>query len=349
MIRDETLEECIPEFLAEVTLALAALNADLIRLAETPDDLKPLGCIFRAFHNIKGTSGFLGLPRVGRLCHAAESVLAQLRDHALPPTPCIIDALMRCVDAIGAIVDTIRPSGSEGSGSDDGLIAELNLLSDTALSPARQHQSDAMHGAPLRWTAAAVAGTGIQPIAAAWAILPRIADAIATRQGKKIELVMEGADTALESRVLERLRAPLIHMIRNAADHGIETPDVRAASGKPETGRIWLRAFRDRGFAVIEMTDDGRGLDHRKIRRGILETGLADEIQLAAMTDATIARFILQPGISTAAEITEISGRGVGLDVVRANIESMNGTIDIASSPRRGVSFVIKIPVAETP
>jgi chemotaxis protein histidine kinase CheA len=337
----------MPEFLAEVTSALATLNTDLIRLAETPDDIKPIGRVFRAFHNIKGTSGFLGLPRVGRLCHAAENVLSHLRDHALLPTPCIIDALLRCVDAIGAVVDTVRPSGNEGSGSHDALIAELNMLSAAALSPAHQEPSDGIHGPPLRLPAMAGMKAERQPIAAAWAILPRIIDAIAAGQGKKIELVMEGADTALDCRVLELIRAPLIHMIRNAADHGIETPEVRAASGKPETGLIRLRAFRDGADAVIEMKDDGQGLDQGELRRRIFESGLADETELAAMTDAAIARFILQPGISTAAEITEISGRGVGLDVVRANIESMNGTIDITSSPRRGVSFVMRIPVAE--
>jgi two-component system chemotaxis sensor kinase CheA len=186
--------------------------------------------------------------------------------------------------------------------------------------------------------------TRMQPIGTVWSALPQLVRDLAYKLGKKIELVMEGAGTQLDRRALELIKDPIIQMIRNAADHGLETPEVRSALGKPEIGRIRLKAVSEGGNVVIELGDDGRGLDVARIRRKAVEHGLGNEAEIIAMSNETVFRFILRPGFSTAAEVTAISGRGVGMDVVRTNIERMGGCLDIASRPNQGATFTITVP-----
>lgn len=190
--------------------------------------------------------------------------------------------------------------------------------------------------------------TRMQPIGTVWTVLPRLVRDLAYKLGKKIDLVMEGADTELDRCALELIKDPIIHMVRNAADHGLETPEIRLALGKPEIGRIWLKALSDGGYVVIEMADDGRGLDVARIRRKAVENGLGNEAEIVGMMNETVFRFILRPGFSTAAEVTGISGRGVGMDVVRTNIERIGGSVDITSRPNHGACFVIRIPLKLT-
>lgn len=187
--------------------------------------------------------------------------------------------------------------------------------------------------------------TRMQPIGNAWNKLPRLVRDLAHETGKKIELEMRGQETELDRQVLELMRDPLTHMVRNSADHGLETPEARRAAGKPETGRIRLNAYHEGGHIIVQVEDDGRGLDAEKIRAKVLAKGLAGEAELAAMTEAQIRAFIFRAGFSTAAEVTAISGRGVGMDVVRSNIERIGGTIELASQPGRGTCFTIKIPL----
>jgi two-component system chemotaxis sensor kinase CheA len=341
------MDECIPDFLIETAEALATLDDDLVRLEAAPDDKALIGSIFRTFHSIKGASGFLGLSRLGDVCHAAESVLDQLRDGALLPSPDLVSVLRRCIKAIKGIVATIEASGSEGAGSDEELIAELTALHGK-ISPALSDDSVALQAlfdaAPGPLNIGSTAITDSPTIGMAWTMFPRAVRDLARKLGKKIELVMEGADTELDRHVLELIKDPLIHMIRNAADHGLETPDVRSALGKSEAGRLRLYAFYDGDDLVIEVTDDGCGLDAGRVRHKARASGLASEAEIASMADADLFRFILQPGFSTATEVTMTSGRGVGLDVVRTNIERLGGTIDIASRPNQGTSFTIRIP-----
>ncbi|MFL5075402.1 MAG: chemotaxis protein CheW, partial [Microvirga sp.] len=163
--------------------------------------------------------------------------------------------------------------------------------------------------------------------------------------GKKIELVMQGAETELDRQVLELIKDPLTHMVRNSADHGIESPLERRAAGKPEKGTIRLAAYHEGGTITIEIADDGRGLDLASIRRKARERGLSGEAELDRMSDAQVAKFIFHPGFSTAKAVTSVSGRGVGMDVVKTNIELIGGAVDIASERGRGTSFTIKIPL----
>jgi two-component system chemotaxis sensor kinase CheA len=187
--------------------------------------------------------------------------------------------------------------------------------------------------------------TRMQPIGNAWAKLPRLVRDLGHELGKKIDLVMRGAETELDRQVLELIRDPLTHMVRNSADHGLETPEARRGAGKPETGRIMLNAFHQGGHIVIEIGDDGRGLDVERIRQKVLAQGLATEAELATMGERELLRFIFRPGFSTAAAVTAVSGRGVGMDVVKTNMERIGGTIEVSSTLGRGATFTVKIPL----
>ena len=187
--------------------------------------------------------------------------------------------------------------------------------------------------------------TRMQPIGSAWNKLPRLVRDLSLETGKKIALDMHGQDTELDRQVLELMRDPLTHMVRNSADHGLEPTDVRRAAGKPETGRIKLNAYHEGGYIIIEVEDDGYGLNVDRIRAKALQNGLASEAEIATMTEQQIKMFIFRAGFSTAAAVTSISGRGVGMDVVRSNIERIGGTVELVSVLGEGTRFSIKIPL----
>jgi two-component system chemotaxis sensor kinase CheA len=187
--------------------------------------------------------------------------------------------------------------------------------------------------------------TRMQPIGNAWNKLPRIIRDLARDLHKKIELVMNGAETELDRQVLELIKDPLTHMVRNCGDHGLETPAERRAAGKPETGVVTLNAYHEGGHIIIEISDDGRGLSMDRIRAKALSTGMATEAELATMSEQQLTRFIFRAGFSTAAVITAVSGRGVGMDVVKTNIERIGGSIDLKTAAGVGSTFTIKIPL----
>jgi two-component system chemotaxis sensor kinase CheA len=231
------------------------------------------------------------------------------------------------------------------------LVSELVLTRNQLLQLARS-QENAAFAVPLQRLShitsdlqEGVMKTRMQPIGNAWNKLPRLVRDLAHELGKKIDLVMIGADTELDRQVLELIKDPLTHMVRNSADHGLERPEVRRAAGKPETGHITLNAFHEGGHIIIEIADDGRGLDLARIRAKAQTQGLASEADLAVMSEAQLQRFIFHAGFSTAASVTAVSGRGVGMDVVKTNIERIGGTIDLKSVAGQGSTFTIKIPL----
>ncbi len=231
------------------------------------------------------------------------------------------------------------------------LVSELVLARNQLLQISRT-RDDPAFSAPLQRLShitsdlqEGVMKTRMQPIGNAWAKLPRLVRDLARELGKRIELHMHGQDTELDRQVLELMRDPLTHMVRNSADHGLERPDERRAAGKPEAGRIQLNAYHEGGQILIDVSDDGRGLALDRIRAKALSLGFATEIELAAMTEAQLHQLIFRPGFSTAAEVTPVSGRGVGLDVVRANIERIGGSIELHSKPGAGCCFTITIPL----
>ncbi len=185
--------------------------------------------------------------------------------------------------------------------------------------------------------------TSMIPIGSTFTRFQRMVRDTAAEKGKEIELIINGQDTELDKRVIEQINDPLKHMIRNSIDHGIEMPDEREAQRKPRQGKIWLNAYHQEGSIIIEVSDDGRGLDGEKIRLKAIEKGLIEEDQKLSLAEAQ--RLIMMPGFSTADKVTDISGRGVGLDVVATNIKSLRGSIESESEKGKGTKFFIKLPL----
>ncbi len=404
------MDELLAEFLTETNESLAELDVALVRLERAPDDKETLSQIFRLVHTIKGTCGFLGLPRLELVAHAAENVLGRVREGVLAATPDIVSLVLASLDRVKAIVAGLAASGAEPAGDDTALttalahaaeggvadgpatdapgggeaydpgtapvgtaepaaaaqtirvavdvledlmtmVSELVLARNQLLQLARAQDNAAFAG-PLQRLShittelqEGVMKTRMQPIGNVWNKLPRLVHDLARELDKKIDVTLRGADTELDRQVLELIKDPLTHMVRNSADHGLESPAERRAAGKPETGRISLNAFHEGSHIIIEASDDGAGLSAERIRAKAVAVGLASEAELVAMTDAQIQGFIFRPGFSTAATVTAVSGRGVGMDVVKTNIERIGGTIDLKSTPGSGTTFTIKIPL----
>jgi len=448
------MDDLLQEFLAETTESLSVLDVELVRFERNSSDATILSNIFRLMHTIKGTCGFLGLPRLGSVAHAGENILGKFRDGELAVTPLAVTLILRAIDRIRELLAELEAAGAEPAGSDAELIDEINGLAAPSGEPAHVQTIEAEPastppnlddgGFPVaaellaeiaqslepvpaaapelpalaaprepapRETAkegeareAASATSSIrvnvdtienlmtliselvltrnqllqmqraqkendfkvplqrlshitsdlqdgvtrmrmQPIGNAWNKLPRIVRDLAVETGKKIELKMLGAETELDRQVLEMIKDPLTHMVRNSADHGIEDGLKRLAAGKPETGTIALDAYHESGHIFIRIADDGRGLDVERIRQKAITNGLATEAAAAAMSDQQVLQFIFRAGFSTAEKVTSVSGRGVGMDVVRTNIERIGGTIELSSVAGRGTTFLIKIPL----
>src|SRR5438477_2891922 len=469
------MDDLLREFLTETSESLDTVDNQLVRFEQEPNNAKILDNIFRLVHTIKGTCGFLGLPRLEALAHAGETLMGQFRD-GMPVTAEAVTLILSSIDRIKEILSGLETTEAEPEGTDQDLIVKLEDLvergikqmSGSGVSPQPAHPSiaegtlvpqtlqrqlrpgevsldelerafreTAIEAAPSpapqaqaaaaprpRATAArdakrpargkpadidppegdrvanqsirvnvdalehlmtmvselvltrnqlleisrrnedtefkvplqrlsnvtaelqeGVMKTRMQPIGNAWQKLPRIVRDLSGELGKQIELEMHGADTELDRQVLDLIKDPLTHMVRNSADHGLETPAERAAAGKPEQGTIRLSAYHEGGHIIICIADNGRGLNTEKIKAKAVANGLASEFDLEKMTEAQIHKFIFAAGFSTAAAVTSVSGRGVGMDVVRNNIDQIGGTIDVKSVPGEGSSFMIKIPL----
>src|SRR5579863_7083099 len=405
------MDDLLREFLTETNESLERVDAELVRFEREPNNANILGNIFRLVHTIKGTCGFLGLPRLEALAHAAETLMGKFRD-GMPVTADAVTLILNTIDRIKLILDEIETQQKEPDGGDVDLIERLALRAAGKVEPApmpllevfepeasavaenaepadasepalpqpahdergervanhsirvsvgtldhlmttvselvltrnqlleivRRHE-DSDFKVPLQRLSNVTAElqegvmkTRMQPIGNAWQKLPRIVRDLSAELGKEIELEMHGADTELDRQVLELVKDPLTHLVRNCADHGIEDPAARIAAGKPRAGTIRLSACHQGGHIIIEIADDGRGLDTARIKAKAVEIGLASEADLAAKSDIEIGNFIFSPGFSTAAQVTSISGRGVGMDVVRCNIEQIGGTVELQSA-----------------
>ncbi|WP_268932175.1 chemotaxis protein CheA [Nocardioides okcheonensis] len=185
----------------------------------------------------------------------------------------------------------------------------------------------------------------LQQIDTLWSKLPRVVRDLSVQLGKSVELDMRGKETELDKTILEAVRDPLTHLVRNSIDHGIEKPDVRTAQGKPAHGTLSMRAFHEGGQVNIEITDDGAGIDPARLRDKAVSKGLMDRETAARLSDHEAVNLIFTPGFSTAEGVTNVSGRGVGMDVVRTNIERIGGAIDLSSEPGSGTTVRIRIPL----
>ncbi|MGB8104759.1 MAG: hybrid sensor histidine kinase/response regulator [Pseudolabrys sp.] len=442
------MDDLLREFVTETNESLDVVDVELVRFEQDPNNAKILDNIFRLVHTIKGTCGFLGLPRLEALAHAAETLMGKFRDGA-PASSEAVTLILATIDRIKTILESLERAQREPEGADTDLISSLErmvervgsarthveaphtvgtLVSQVLERPLRSDEDslddlerafretvpdepairsghvpaveaaakddEAAKGAnqsirvtvdtleqlmtmvselvltrnqlleivrrheesefktPLQRLSSVTAElqegvmkTRMQPIGNAWQKLPRIVRDLANELGKKIELETHGAETELDRQVLDLIKDPLTHMVRNSADHGLETPEQRRAAGKPEQGQIRLSAYHEGGYIIIQVADDGRGLDSARIKAKAVAQGLVSEAEVEKLTEAQIHKFIFAAGFSTAAKITNVSGRGVGMDVVRNNIDQIGGTIDVKSVAGAGLSFTIKIPL----
>ncbi|MCK1490078.1 chemotaxis protein CheA, partial [Bradyrhizobium sp. 180] len=491
------MDDLLREFLTETSESLDTVDNQLVKFEQEPNNAKILDNIFRLVHTIKGTCGFLGLPRLEALAHAGETLMGKFRD-GMPVTGQAVTVILSSIDRIKEILAGLEASEAEPEGNDRDLIDKLEAMVEQGMAamaagasaapvadapplvpeapaaapaPAKAMTTGALieqtlerplrpgevsldelerafretaieapvlapivkaapapaleapapaaaakpaakdKPAPKRSLADEGASEGdrianqsirvnvdtlehlmtmvselvltrnqlleisrrnedtefkvplqrlsnvtaelqegvmktrMQPIGNAWQKLPRIVRDLSSELGKQIELEMHGADTELDRQVLDLIKDPLTHMVRNSADHGLETPAERLAAGKGEQGTIRLSAYHEGGHIIICIADNGRGLNTEKIKAKAISGGLVTEAELEKMSEAQIHKFIFAPGFSTAAAITSVSGRGVGMDVVRTNIDQIGGTIDIKSVAGEGSSVTIKIPL----
>ncbi|HUA33618.1 MAG TPA: hybrid sensor histidine kinase/response regulator [Candidatus Binataceae bacterium] len=231
------------------------------------------------------------------------------------------------------------------------LVGELVLVRNQILQFSTGQQESAFLGTSQRLNLITtelqegIMKTRMQPIGNIWSKFPRIVRDLALACNKQVRIEMEGEETELDKTLIEAIRDPLTHIVRNAIDHGVESSADRAAMGKPAEGRLFLRALHQSGQVIIEVGDDGAGIDFERVRNKALERGLISADQASRMTESESLKLIFLPGFSTADKVTNISGRGVGMDVVRTNIEKIGGTVDIHSRHGEGTTLRIKIPL----
>ena len=476
------MDDLLREFLTETNESLDVVDVELVKFEQDPNDKKILDNIFRLVHTIKGTCGFLGLPRLEALAHAAETLMGKFRD-GMPVTGEAVTLILSTIDRLKEVLGDLEAQETEPEGSDSDLISQLEEMSEKgtkapepqakstagelvpqileralrpgevsldelerafretevevevavaaekapepapaaaavieapkvevpkveapkpaakaakAEKPARGEHADDSESkiaaqsirvnvdtleqlmtmvselvltrnqlleivrrheesefkVPLQRLSNVTAElqegvmkTRMQPIGNAWQKLPRIVRDLSSELGKQIELEMLGAETELDRQVLDMIKDPLTHMVRNSADHGLETPDMRRAAGKPEKGTIRLSAYHEGGHIIIAIADDGRGLNTERIKAKAISNGMVSESDAEKLSESQIHKFIMAPGFSTAAAVTSVSGRGVGMDVVKTNIDAIGGTIDLKSVEGEGSTFIIKIPL----
>jgi two-component system, chemotaxis family, sensor kinase CheA len=186
--------------------------------------------------------------------------------------------------------------------------------------------------------------TRMQPIGNIWNKFPRTVRDVATMRSKQVRIEMEGKEAELDKTIIKAIKDPLTHIVRNSVDHGIETLPKRVAAGKSVEGRLSLRAYHEGGQVIIEISDDGAGLDPEKLRRKAVEKSLITPEQSSKMSEREATNLIFLPGFSTADKVTNVSGRGVGMDVVKTNIDKIGGTVDVQSKPGTGTTVRMKIP-----
>ncbi|HEX8325410.1 MAG TPA: chemotaxis protein CheW [Tepidisphaeraceae bacterium] len=231
------------------------------------------------------------------------------------------------------------------------LVGELVLARNQVLQHTAAQQEPALQRTAQRLNLITtelqegVMKTRMQPIGNLWNKFPRVVRDVANACGKKVRLEMDGRETELDKTIIEAIKDPLTHVIRNSVDHGVEAPEKRRAAGKPEEGCLLMRAFHEGGQVNIEIIDDGKGIDPAIIKRKAVEKGLITADQAARMSEREAVHLVFAPGFSTAEKITNVSGRGVGMDVVKTNIEKIGGTVDIQSRVGEGTTLRIKIPL----
>lgn len=400
------MDEFLTEFITETKEGLDKIGDDLINLESHPEDEAIIGSIFRILHTIKGTCGFIGLPKLQEVSHKGENVLNKIREKKLSASKDVVDLIFECIDTIKSIVATIantslepdtdysdllqrlddiangkveivekiekkieKPKHVENDNKPikendsvrvklallDKLIqetSELVLTRNQIIQLIKQQKLDATFTTPLHRlnviTSAiqdSVMKTRMQPISNILSNYTRLIRDLARDTGKELRLEVVGEETELDRQILEQIKDPLTHMIRNSADHGIESAEERIALGKPAVGTIKIAASHQAGHVILKISDDGKGLNYEKIKSKVIEKNILSGDQVNKLSETQLLQYIFHPGFSTADKVTGVSGRGVGMDVVKCNVENIGGVIELQSKQNQGTVFTIKIPL----
>lgn len=414
------MDNLLDEFIAETRETLELLSGQLLRWEKDPTDRSLVDSVFRFVHTVKGSCGFLDLPRLLKLSHAAEDLLSSARDGHLLPGKELVSAILAVIDQIAALTEALE-TGKAVFDNDDALIetmlsfvpsavghgaikdkisdtvnlnlndingpidgSELDLhdgmvgnpksrsvrvslvlldklmngvsdmvlarnevsrqLRKSAMSPELNHCFSGLSQsvAEMRDT---VGLMRMQPIERLFSSLPRLLRDISEELNKDIDLQIEGSHVEVDREMVEALRDPLLHILRNAADHGIESPQDRQKLGKSATGLIKIVARQSGNQIMIEIADDGRGIDLEKLERRAISTKLLTAAQWQKMSEKTRLATIFLPGFSTTETVSAISGRGVGMDVVKTNLQMLGGSIDLENSVGNGLKISLRLPL----
>ncbi len=397
------MDDLLEEFIAETRETLELLSVQLVQWERTPQDRSLVDSAFRFVHTVKGSCGFLDLPRLLKLSHAAEDLLSGARDGHIAATPELVTTVLAVIDKIADITNALE-SGAPVYDNDEQLIsaimaflpngeqsnavsAQINTMADykdiafetknrsvrvslqlldTLMSGVsdmvlarnevsrqmRKHETNTeLDHAFVKLSSSvaeirdAIGLMRMQPIERLFSSLPRLMRDICHELGKEIDMTISGSEVDVDREMVEALRDPLTHILRNAADHGIENTHDRIASGKPAIGKIAISAHQSGNQILIEVSDDGRGINLERLREKAISSGYCDDATWShlAMHDRLATIFL--PGVSTAESISAISGRGVGMDIVRTNLQSVGGTIDVDNVPGKGVTLTMRLPL----
>jgi two-component system chemotaxis sensor kinase CheA len=273
-----------------------------------------------------GVSSTAGQPQSPTL--AAASTTIRIDQEKLDRLMRVVGELLVAKGSFPTLVERLSAGGDR--------IVVTRMLKDTGASIS--HIAEELQ--------ASVMAIRMLPVKTVFQRFPRLVRDLARSLGKEVQLIIEGDTIELDKTILERIGDPLVHLVRNAVDHGVEGPEERREHGKPATGRVVLRASNEAGNVSIVVEDDGRGLNSEALKRKAVEKGLVTHEAAAAMSHTEACRLVFLPGLSTKEKVTEVSGRGVGMDVVRNNIRDLQGTVDITSEPGSGTVFSIKLPTS---
>lgn len=395
------MDELLDDFIAETRDNLETLAGQLVQWEQTPQDRALLDSVFRFVHTVKGSCGFLDLPRLMRLSHAAEDILSGAREGQVAASTGLVSAVLAVVDRIAALTDALE-TGQAVFDDDGDLIDEmlaylpkeridapaveafdpdldetggrakartvrvsLGLLdklmsgvSDMVLARNEvsrqlrktQSNSELEHSfsrlsASVAEMRDAVGMMRMQNIDRLFSSLPRLLRDISIELGKEIELRIDGSEVEVDREMVEALRDPLTHILRNAADHGIETADERRAVGKDPVGQIRIIARQSGNQILIEIIDDGRGINLDKLATRAVAAKIVSAADWQKMSEKAQLNTIFIPGLSTAEQVSSISGRGVGMDVVKSNLQAIGGTVDLENFEGQGLKMTLRLPL----
>ncbi|WP_088183156.1 chemotaxis protein CheA [Sphingobium sp. Z007] len=400
------MDELLQEFISETRETLEALAGEVVAWEADPSDRDRLDAIFRFFHTVKGSCGFLNLPRFERLSHAAEDVLSEIRAGTRGADCATVSAVLGIMDRIGELTEAVAIGAALPSENDDFLIGALSAqpaeageagVGTVAAPVAVARQGGAQSGPrtirlplslidqlmngvsdmvlarnelsrKLRERSAdpeldnvferlstcvadmrdVISKTRMQRVDRLFAAIPRMVRDLGRDLGKRIDLTLEGGDVEMDREMVEMVVDPLTHIVRNSIDHGIETPEQRRAAGKPEAGRLRLEARQSGNQIVIAIADDGAGIDTARLVDKAIAAGRLTPDAATRLSEEDRLDLIFHPGLSTANQVTAISGRGVGMDVVRANVERIGGVIALDNHPGQGLCITLRVPLTLT-